>query len=308
MTPRLLDCSASDFIAMDKPALLHAIRSAEGRTLLCETASLMEPLIPGITNAEVAASLGADLLLLNFFDVERPAVRGIPDGTAPDEVIARLKQLTGRPIGINLEPVDEKYAPAEGDPYHVPSGRVATPANARRAAELGVDIIVLTGNPGAGVSNETIADALRTISDEVGDRVILAAGRMHAAGVFGAPEAGLLDEGDVDAFVEAGADIVLLPVPGTVPGVTPELVRRLIARAHAGRVLAMTTIGTSQEGADEATIRQFALAAKIAGADLHHIGDACYSGIASPENVQAYSIAIRGRRHTLARMARSIQR
>ncbi len=52
----------------------------------------------------------------------------------------------------------------------------------------------------------------------------------------------------------------------------------------------MLTIGTSQEGADESTIRQIALAAKMAGADIHHIGDAGFYGIAVPENIMAYSI------------------
>lgn len=70
----------------------------------------------------------------------------------------------------------------------------------------------------------------------------------------------------------------------------------------------MTTIGTSQEGADEQTIKQMALYNKMAGADIHHIGDAGYNGIAVPENIMNYSIAIRGRRHTYTRMAASIIR
>lgn len=39
---------------------------------------------------------------------------------------------------------------------------------------------------------------------------------------------------------------------------------KLIARAHAKGALAMTTIGTSQEGVDEATIREIALMCKMA--------------------------------------------
>lgn len=70
----------------------------------------------------------------------------------------------------------------------------------------------------------------------------------------------------------------------------------------------MTAIGTSQEGADTHTIRQIALMSKMAGADLHHIGDTGYMGIALPENILAYSIVIRGVRHTYARVARSINR
>jgi len=46
----------------------------------------------------------------------------------------------------------------------------------------------------------------------------------------------------------------------------------------------------------------------MAGADLFHIGDAGYGGIAVPENILQYSLVIRGRRHTYLRMARSILR
>ncbi|WP_129952547.1 MULTISPECIES: hypothetical protein [unclassified Rahnella] len=105
-----------------------------------------------------------------------------------------------------------------------------------------------------------------------------------------------------------GADVVLIPAPGTVPGMSQEKVTSLIACAHAHGALAMTTIGTSQEGADVSTVRQIALMSKMAGADLHHIGDTGYMGIALPENIMAYSIAIRGVRHTYTRMARSINR
>ena len=72
--------------------------------------------------------------------------------------------------------------------------------------------------------------------------------------------------------------------------------------------LAMTTIGPSQEGADEATIREIALMCKMAGADIHHIGDSGYMGMAIPDNLTAYSIAIRGKRHTYRRMAMSLLR
>ena len=45
-----------------------------------------------------------------------------------------------------------------------------------------------------------------------------------------------------------------------------------------------------------------------AGADIHHIGDSGYMGMALPENIMAYSVAIRGKRHTYRRMAVSLLR
>ena len=46
---------------------------------------------------------------------------------------------------------------------------------------------------------------------------------------------------------------------------------------------------------------------KMCGTDLHHIGDAGWAPVV-PDGIMAYSIAIRGKRHTYARMARSINR
>ncbi|MBN9139274.1 MAG: hypothetical protein J0H23_00450 [Micrococcales bacterium] len=306
MTPRLLDCSASDLAEFGKTELLDAIRASEGRTLVCEIAVSTEPVLVSVSNAELVASVSADIILLNLFDVLAPSVEGLPEGTAPGDVIREIKRLTGRAVGINLEPTDERYAPVSGDPHRIPPGRTATLENAERAIALGADMIVLTGNPGAGVSNEKIAEALRTISAGVGDRVALAAGRMHAAGVFDGKAALSVD--DIERFAEAGADILLVPTPGTVPGVTLEMVHGIVAHARARGLLSMTTVGTSQEGADEATMRRLALAAKMAGADIHHLGDAGYAGAAVPESILAYSIAMRGRRHTLTRMARSVLR
>lgn len=49
---------------------------------------------------------------------------------------------------------------------------------------MGVDMIVLTGNPGVGVDNEAIIQALSRLKEAVGDKVILTAGKMHASGII----------------------------------------------------------------------------------------------------------------------------
>jgi dihydroorotate dehydrogenase len=114
---------------------------------------------------------------------------------------------------------------------------------------------------------------------------------------------GIMSVKDVESFIAAGADIILVPAPGTVPGITVEAVKDMADLAHKKGAMMMTTIGTSQEGSDTDTIKSIALNCKMAGADIHHIGDAGYTGIAVPENITAYSVAIRGRRHTYRRMA-----
>ena len=149
---------------------------------------------------------------------------------------------------------------------------------------------------------------LRLFKQELGDRLILAAGKMHASGILSEGAEQILTRRDVKSFAEAGADILLLPAPGTVPGITVEYARELVSLAHSLGMLTITAIGTSQEGADMATIRQLALMAKMTGTDIHHLGDAGYGGISLPENIQAYSVAIRGIRHTYRRMAASPNR
>ena len=306
---RILDCQASDFRNMSPKDLLQAIAESEGRTIACETIGAIMPMLGDITNAEFAAAMGADILLLNVFDVQNPHIQGLPK-TKPENVIRKLKELTGRPIGINLEPVEQVLSSEdpEENMWAMTNGRKATLENAKKAADLGVNFILLTGNPGIGVTNEAIVETLRLYKQELGDRLILAAGKMHASGIVTESAEKIITKEDVAAFAEAGADIILLPAPGTVPGITMEYVRSLVNFAHSLGCLTITAIGTSQEGADVATIRQIALMCKMTGTDIHHLGDAGYGGMALPENIQAYSIAVRGIRHTYHRMACSVNR
>ena len=309
MVKRLLDCTASEICRFNKKDLLASIAGCEGRVLACETIGITPPLLSDVTNAEYAASLGADILLLNMFDVQNPVIQALPK-VPPCETVRELKRLTGRVIAINLEPVDPEIAKAanEGTMWQMTPGRMATAENARLAAEMGVDMVVLTGNPGNGVKNDAIVQALRDIKDAAGDRLILAAGKMHAAGVIGEGGASILTHQDVSDFTAAGADIILMPAPGTVSGITQEIAHDLVTQIHKSGALALTAIGTSQEGDDVDTIRRIALMCKMAGADIHHIGDTGVPGMALPQNILAYSIAIRGERHTYHRMASSVNR
>ena len=303
---RLLDCSASDFLNMTGQELKQSIRASEGRVIMAETMTTPEPLYPDITNAELAASFGADIVLLNLFDVSDPAVRGL-DVENGDEVIYELKRLLGRPVGINLEPVD-----AGANMYEaldeVPKGRLASVESLTRARELGFDFVCLTGNPKTGVTNDMTVEAIQNAREIFGDDGLIIAGKMHGAGVAGESGSDIISGRVIEQFTAAGADIILMPAPGTVPGMTVDKAQKYVDSAHANGALALLTIGTSQEGADEHTIRQIAINSKMAGADMYHLGDTGYYGIAVPENIMTYSIAVRGRRHTYVRMGRSVNR
>ena len=301
---RILDCTASDFRKMNGQELKQAIRAGEGRTMLSENMATVPPLYPNVTNSELAASFGADLLLLNIFDVFDPKISGLEAG---ERAVEKVRHLTGRPIGVNLEPVDLEAEELE-DFDVLETGRQATEASLKKARKLGFDFICLTGNPKTGVTNNEILGAIKKTREILGENGMIIAGKMHGAGVAGETGGDIITEEDISKFIEAGADVILMPAPGTVPGTTLEKTEKYVRHAHSKGALVMLTIGTSQEGADEDTIRQIALGAKMTGADIHHIGDAGFYGIAVPENIFTYSIAIRGRRHTFSRMAVSINR
>ena len=107
MVKRYLDCKASDLAKISKADLLQALHASEGRILVSETIGAVQPMLMTITNAEFAASQGADILLLNLFDVNAPCINGLPAGVTGDDTVKEIKRLTGRVVGINLEPVDQ---------------------------------------------------------------------------------------------------------------------------------------------------------------------------------------------------------
>lgn len=303
---RLLDCTASDFQKMNGQDLKQSIQACEGRVMLSETMTSVAPLYPSVTNAELASAFGADLLLLNLFDVFNPAVEGV-ECDQNESVIQKVKELTGRPVGLNLEPVD-LHAEQIEKLDTVSKGRLATEESLRKARKLGFDFICLTGNPKTGVTNNETIVAIQKAREVFGEEGLIIAGKMHGAGVTNETGSSIISEDALSSFIDAGADVILMPAPGTVPGITLDTVQNYVQFVHSKGALAMLTIGTSQEGADEATIRQIALNSKMAGADIYHIGDTGFYGIAVPENIMTYSIAIRGRRHTYVRMAASVKR
>ena len=295
---RLISADTSEILGFTPAELKQSIRASEGRVVLSENITVLIPQVTDITNAEIARAFGADLILLNFLDVDHPYIHGLDETGDP---VRRLRELVGRPVGINLEPVDTAAAMLE-ERQDVARGRRALRESIVRAGELGADFLCLTGTPGSGVRNAQITETVR-LCRELFDGLVIA-GKMHGAG---AAES-VVDRQAVEDHLAAGADIILVPAVGTVPGFTLDELVDIVSTVHARGGLVMTTIGTSQETSDPATIRRIAHDNKIAGADIQHIGDAGPGGLADPMNIYTLSETIRGRRHTISRMARSTRR
>lgn len=249
---RLISADTSEILGFTPAELKQSIRASEGRVVLSENITVLIPQVTDITNAEIARAFGADLILLNFLDVDHPYIHGLDETGDP---VRRLRELVGRPVGINLEPVDTAAAMHE-ERQDVAPGRRALRESIVRAGELGADFLCLTGTPGSGVRNAQITETVR-LCRELFDGLVIA-GKMHGAG---AAES-VVDRQAVEDHLAAGA----------------------------------------------ATIRRIAHDNKIAGADIQHIGDAGPGGLADPMNIYTLSETIRGRRHTISRMARSTRR
>ena len=298
MVKRFISSNASEILSMTAPELKQSIKASEGRVILSENVAFKESYIGDVTNAEIARSFGADLILLNGIDIFQPFVAGLD---AKEDFIEELHRLVGRPIGINLEPVDSQ-AQMAGERLIIDEGRQASLATIQRAEELGVDFICLTGNPGTGVTNQAIIDTIRVVKENFSG--LLIAGKMHASGV----DEPVADLEAIAQFIEAGVDIVLAPAVGSVPGFDEQDLKRIVRLAHQKGALVMSAIGTSQESADEDIVKQMAIRNKICGVDIQHIGDSGYGCLAPVENIFAMSKALRGQRHTISMISRSINR
>ena len=298
MKKRFISCYSSEIKKMSSKDLKNSSVASEGRVILAETVVTAAPLVEGVTNAEVMVSFGADLLLLNEYDVFTKYINGIEN---IDNPIGHIKDLTGRPVGINLEPVDNDVNSME-DIIEISKGRIATEETFEEATRQGIDFILLTGNPATGVSNSSIEKAIETAKKHFSGLIF--AGKMHAAGLTEK----VVSEESILRFVELGADGILIPAVGTVPGVNEEESAKIVEKVKARGALTISAVGTSQESADSYTIRQIGLCNKKLGYDIHHLGDGGYGRVPAPENLMALSICIRGKRLTYFRVCQSVKR
>lgn len=99
MAKRILNMTSEELLHLSKEELFEAIAGSEGRVLASETIGITIPLLTDVTNAEFAASVGADMILLNMFDVQNPEIKALPS-VDKMEVVREVKRLTGRLVEL----------------------------------------------------------------------------------------------------------------------------------------------------------------------------------------------------------------
>ena len=139
--------------------------------------------------------------------------------------------------------------------------------------------------------------------------VLIGGGMVRALLMIGTTFFGLSDTSGiyiiVKQLIDAGADCIDFPAPGSRHGISISHIQELIQFVHTYKpgTLAMSFLNSSLEGADTETVRLIALKMKETGADIHAIGDGGFAGCSSPENVHQLSISIKGKPYTYFRMA-----
>lgn len=302
---RLISASKTEIKKMTPMDLKESILKSEGRVIMGQHLLFAgEGTVRGVTNTELMCAFGADMVMLNTIDLDdlskNPGLCGLS--------IKELKERCNRPVGVYLGCLKEELNDAGKKQLYRREGMLATKEHVLKAIELGVDFIILGGNPGSGTSIEDVVKTTKWVKELCGDKVFLFAGKWEdgiTEKVLGDPLAEYDAKDVIKRLIDAGADCIDLPAPGTRAGITVEMIRELVEFTHRYKpgTLAMSFLNSSVERADTDTIRQVAVLMKQTGVDIHAIGDGGFGGCTWPENIYQLSVSIKGKHYTWFRMA-----
>lgn len=302
---RLINATGTEILKMTPMELKESIFKSEGRVVMGQHLLFAGPgLVRGVTNSELMFSFGADMVMLNTIDLDNmdnnPGLCGFS--------LQELKEKCRRPIGIYLGCPKAGTEDKGKKELYRGEGMIASDEHVAKAIELGANFIILGGNPGSGTSITDVVAATKRIKDKFGDQVFVFAGKWEDGineKVLGDPLATYDPKDIIRQLIDAGADCIDLPAPGSRHGITTEMIRELVEYTHRYKpgTLAMTFLNSSVECADPDTIRLIALKMKETGADVHAIGDGGFGGCTSPENIHQLSVSLKGRHYTYFRMA-----
>lgn len=320
MSKRFLECTPSELTKLAKQDLLNGIRVAEGRVVCAYVCPRAASYIEKVSNLELAASFGADMINIEGLDPKKLQMCGLPSKNSSDDqkyktelqlemgfgwTVNEFRDLVGRPIGLILLVPDY-----EGQQI---SGLYGDAVYSREMMEYisneGYHFVSL-----CGFNHDALLNAVREANEIAGETMVIEAGIPHGPGsIDGDFPPYNLREVTTPEFVKnlanAGADIIDIPAVGVTPGFTMEYVTALVDAIHEGKSLAASCVAHSIEGADDNTLRRIAIDNKVCGVDMYNVAaGGVYEAVTLPESLQAFCIAVKGRRHTYRRMCQSPKR
>lgn len=304
---RLITAEPSRAAKYTAQQLKESIYKSEGRVIMGQHLLFAnEGLVHGCTNTELMFAFGADMVMLNTYNVDDSSKNLGLQGMS----IKELSELVGhKPIGVYMG------CPKHGDVdpgAKRMSGMMFSKEHLEHVLESGATFIVLGGNPGSGTSISDVIAATKQAKEIAGDRILICAGKWEDGireKVLGDPLADYDAKDIIKQLIDAGADCIDLPAPGSRHGITVEMIRELTEFVHRYKpgTLVLSFLNSSVEMADEDTIRQVALLMKQTGADIHAIGDGGFAGGTWPENIYQLSVTIKGKQYTWKKMATSFR-
>lgn len=265
MVTRLISATGDEIKEMSPMDLKESIFKSEGRVVMGQHLLFAGPgLVRGVTNSELMFAFGADMVMLNTFDLDdldnNPGLCGLS--------FQELKEKCRRPIGIYLG------CPKAGSGTSI---RDVVETAKRIKQKYKDQIFVFAGKWEDGINEKVLGDPLANYDAKEIIKELIDAG----VDCIDLPAPGSRHGISVDMIREL-VEYIHSYKPGT---------------------LAMTFLNSSVECADPDTIRLIALKMKETGADIHAIGDGGFSGCTSPENIHQLSVSLKGRHYTYFRMA-----
>lgn len=303
MVTRLISATGDEIKEMSPMDLKESIFKSEGRVVMGQHLLFAGPgLVRGVTNSELMFAFGADMVMLNTFDLDdldnNPGLCGLS--------FQELKEKCRRPIGIYLGCPKAGSEDGGKKALYRREGMIASDEHVKKCIELGADFIVLGGNPGSGTSIRDVVYWTKKAREICGEDMLIFAGKWEdgiVEKVLGDPLADYDAKKIIDQLIENGADIIDFPAPGSRHGITVERIRELIEYTHRKGALAMSFLNSNVEAADRDTIREVTLLMKQTGCDVHAIGDGGFGGGTWPENIYQMSVTLKGKAYTWAQMA-----
>ncbi|MGM7556488.1 DUF7916 family protein [Aerococcus christensenii] len=312
-----MNCSKSEFKEVSSQELKASIKASEGRVVLVQNYVGFGSLIQDTTNVELSFAFGADMVLFNGYPMDGSPIPAFEtpiyeEGQITNKYLSlkEIREITTGPLGIYLECglEDDASSSTASSVQLIRPERIASRKNLLKLKDEGADFVILGGNPGSGTTMNTIVEATRNAKDILGDNIMIWSGKWEDGTrekVLGDPLFFEESKKYIKELIDAGADVICLPMSGSRTGVVVNEIRELVKLAHTYKngVLVMNFLDGSVEGADEDTVRKCAVMSKQTGADIHAIGDAGISWMPVPENIYQLCLTVKGRRLTWLKMA-----
>ena len=144
--------------------LKESIFKSEGRVVMGQHLLFAGPgLVRGVTNSELMFAFGADMVMLNTFDLDdldnNPGLCGLS--------FQELKEKCRRPIGIYLGCPKAGSEDGGKKALYRREGMLASDEHVKKCIELGADFIVLGGNPGSGTSIRDVVETAKRLNKNI---------------------------------------------------------------------------------------------------------------------------------------------